>query len=494
MNANDLLDMIGDVDETIIAEAKETKKITCGQWKKWAVMAACLCLILVSAVTVSRFRNNDSGSVLAGLLSDVGISTESITDPHFISQVGMPKLTSDSLMESINNNLTVQGSLVSIDTVKVVDKDSVWYVTTAEIKVDEVICGECDSKTIHIAGAACYSGELLDENEVPITSMIGCEENTNGVFVLRGLGDGAWTMNGEDISPKSLGDYSIVYYLNRSGDTLTLMQQNISVSLGDPPFVPQMEMPVEAESVTVEWAGWTIDQYLDNCSGVFRAECLSCSKKEGMTESSIAFQIKEVLYGSYDENIPEFRALFDEYYTPGKEYIIICGKESSVYSPNDYYGINAVLFETEDKLFHEGISDLPASTFAEVIAYIIDYSLKHTAGITDEPASMNSENSDLIDIYENAETVMVIEAVEEIDNSVADRTSYSYKVIDLIKGQDCDGHWLVAYKDAMVLGCKYLVMVNRPDVNSNFFVMSSQNSLFALNSFEAQEILKQIEE
>ncbi len=113
-------------------------------------------------------------------------------------------LTILNLVESINNNLTVQGTLLSLDTVKIVDEDSVWFVTTAEIKVDEVICGEYDSDAIHIAGAACYSGESLEANAVPITRMIGCEEKTNGVFVLRGLDDGVWTMNGKDVSPKSL--------------------------------------------------------------------------------------------------------------------------------------------------------------------------------------------------------------------------------------------------------------------------------------------------
>ena len=126
-----------------------------------------------------------------------------------------------------------------------------------------------------------------------------------------------------------------------------------------------------------------------------------------------------------------------------------------------------------------------------MIAYISDYSSKHTTDIIGEQASRDSGNIDLTEIYEISGTVMVIEAVEEIDNSVFDRTSYFYKVIDMIKGEDCDGHWLVAYKESMTPGCRYLVMVNKPDINSYFFVMSSRNSLFELKSSEAQEILKQ---
>ena len=46
MKANDLLDMIGNVDDNIIEEAKQKKKAILSRWTKWLATAACLCLVL----------------------------------------------------------------------------------------------------------------------------------------------------------------------------------------------------------------------------------------------------------------------------------------------------------------------------------------------------------------------------------------------------------------------------------------------------------------
>ena len=46
MKANDLLDMIGNVDDNIIEEAKQKKKAIVPKWTKWIATAACLCLVL----------------------------------------------------------------------------------------------------------------------------------------------------------------------------------------------------------------------------------------------------------------------------------------------------------------------------------------------------------------------------------------------------------------------------------------------------------------
>ncbi len=46
MKANDLLDMIGNVDDNIIEEAKQKKKAIMPKWTKWLATAACLCIVL----------------------------------------------------------------------------------------------------------------------------------------------------------------------------------------------------------------------------------------------------------------------------------------------------------------------------------------------------------------------------------------------------------------------------------------------------------------
>ena len=49
MKANNLLDMIGNVDDNIIEEAKKRKKTTIPKWTKWGAVAACLAVFIMAA-------------------------------------------------------------------------------------------------------------------------------------------------------------------------------------------------------------------------------------------------------------------------------------------------------------------------------------------------------------------------------------------------------------------------------------------------------------
>ncbi len=45
MKADDLLDMIGDADDSIVAEARKSRRPSTMRWTKWVAAAACLCLV-----------------------------------------------------------------------------------------------------------------------------------------------------------------------------------------------------------------------------------------------------------------------------------------------------------------------------------------------------------------------------------------------------------------------------------------------------------------
>ncbi len=225
--------MIGNADDGIIEEAKKRKKPAPARWTRWIAVAACLCLIVAAIVGIPKLINKTPSDTLEHRISDYGIGSKTIVNPVYISHNDMPKMSENDILNSIKNSITVQGTLSFMDTVRIHDNDSVWFITTAVISVDEVITGEYDADKAHIVCAACYTGVPIDENTVPIPCLTGCQENTYGVFVLRGLDDGTWTICGKEVLPKTLGDYYVVYYLERSGDVLTYKPQNISVSAND---------------------------------------------------------------------------------------------------------------------------------------------------------------------------------------------------------------------------------------------------------------------
>lgn len=51
MKAIDLLDLIGNADDSIIAEAKQRKRIIVPGWTKWVAVAACICLMAVGSIS-----------------------------------------------------------------------------------------------------------------------------------------------------------------------------------------------------------------------------------------------------------------------------------------------------------------------------------------------------------------------------------------------------------------------------------------------------------
>ena len=50
MKANDLLDMIGNVDDAIIEEAKKRKKPVMARWTRWVAVAACVALVVAVGI------------------------------------------------------------------------------------------------------------------------------------------------------------------------------------------------------------------------------------------------------------------------------------------------------------------------------------------------------------------------------------------------------------------------------------------------------------
>ncbi|NLY96457.1 MAG: hypothetical protein GX082_03360 [Clostridiaceae bacterium] len=135
-------------------------------------------------------------------------------------------------MKSIRNNLTIQGTISKIESVRIKeDAKSVFYITTAEINVDEVLIGTFEPAVIHIVCGAGYTGQIDDKRIVPAPGLEGCQNGTTGVFVLREPNEEAWSIYGKDVYPKSLEYYYIVYRLERSGNVLIFVEQGIELNI-----------------------------------------------------------------------------------------------------------------------------------------------------------------------------------------------------------------------------------------------------------------------
>ncbi|MBE5861664.1 MAG: hypothetical protein E7295_02300 [Lachnospiraceae bacterium] len=96
MKSNDLLDMIGNVDDGLIAEAKNGKRSPIARWAKWVAAAACLCLVagILFHYTIAKKHNENHVQTWNAAYT--------AADYFLYADAGEAQSASDGLMASIH--------------------------------------------------------------------------------------------------------------------------------------------------------------------------------------------------------------------------------------------------------------------------------------------------------------------------------------------------------------------------------------------------------
>ena len=164
--------------------------------------------------------------------------------------------------------------------------------------------------------------------------------------------------------------------------------------------VTEKHSPVTGKAyVHVDWAGMTLEQYIETSPCIFYGKCISMSRfNMGINASNLKpykleFEIEEVYKGEYDPQISEFVSHWLTFKV-GNQYLIFCMRETSVNSGEDHYAISVVVCDSGDGLYHEHIFDLNLSSLEDVRTYVKDYLSDHPSDdkdteindtVTDEP-------------------------------------------------------------------------------------------------------------
>ena len=273
MNAAQFSSALGKVNDKYIMETVNYNHKKKSGWLKWGAMAACFCLILTAAIATLPGILKNPGNVvpppnpepginsftsLLDYMAQMNLEAKEIVNPEFFEVAEIPEITKEELKAAIENNTTVQGTVTALNSVCVQDSDTVWYITTMTIAVEEVLNGTADSE-VQIVCASSYSG-MVDSNLVPAPGISGCHEGRRSVFVLRDIHAGPWTIAGAEIYPTSLGEYFVMYQLKRDGNLLIFTDQNIAVSLDEISSLPDRgSEPIEYPD-TIIVPGFDLDE------------------------------------------------------------------------------------------------------------------------------------------------------------------------------------------------------------------------------------------
>ena len=104
MKSNDLLDMIGNVDDGIIVEAKKRKRPAVPGWTKWIAIAACLCVVMIGAIAITRPKApiQTDGPASATITFYNNAKYIALIMPEEKQEVGLPEtITEDIIGEHV---------------------------------------------------------------------------------------------------------------------------------------------------------------------------------------------------------------------------------------------------------------------------------------------------------------------------------------------------------------------------------------------------------
>lgn len=237
MRSDKLQDAIGEIRDDYIQDANITPARPRSHLKRGilaasiGIVAACVCAAAV--LTMTRLPTHDSttppaiseaphDSTLSPAASEApqtlveyfaqqGVKAEALPEPISVT-IEEPMMQKEDLLRSIRSSLTVQGTITAMESVRIPGSNVTRYITTAEVRIEEVLSGETDAKTLSLV----YRLDVYDEkNGLPESfscigeQLVGCREGTNAVFLL------------QEQAQDPLGAYSITRRLERTGDDLT---------------------------------------------------------------------------------------------------------------------------------------------------------------------------------------------------------------------------------------------------------------------------------
>ena len=253
-----------DMAQDVLRRAEEERQVAAKRRKRLALsVAPAVCALAALAILLLPKRTQPpvnqaqttSDTPLAAVLEKLELPAQALAEPVFVTGRETPQMTQAELAGMINANVTVQGVVSALDTARVRSADgTVWYLASAAIRVDEVLTGTAPDELRIVCAAALGGGADEGGDEVPIPQLAECRVGMESVFVLRPVdAESVWSIDGKEISPKELGDYSILCRLEKSGNRLLHREQGLSVL-----YVPPVKLPEPEEGVEIDMIGFVV--------------------------------------------------------------------------------------------------------------------------------------------------------------------------------------------------------------------------------------------
>ncbi len=238
MNAYDLLDALGGVDDAYLLSAEmERTKQNKGIWLKWGAVAACICLIFTGTfLFLLPIQKRPDPKETLGIPeteeTSAGVETEAsaeldgkkpITSIPNAAVVDLSRAelaeggadgdiyTPEEYTEVLKNHfLTLVGEATNIRSITVRDGEFIWCITTFDIVISQAVSHPVESGIIRcVTAIRCFmDGSPTVDCGISDVGMRILEEPT-GFFVTRSVRDDTWKINGKTYALSDYADYYV---------------------------------------------------------------------------------------------------------------------------------------------------------------------------------------------------------------------------------------------------------------------------------------------
>lgn len=205
MKKEDFFEVLGELDDDIVTEARSTEKENKNSghtWVKWAAVAACLAL-LVGVFSVNQQRNQIS-------LSDnsTNVTVYYTNNPFIFANNNelLTELTENELFTTYNTAI-LRGTVSKTRNIVVDFDGNKAYRAIADIKVEQVYRGPCSAgDTISVLLPCPLVKGFWVEDTSTVSAM---EAGTTGIFMPMIYDDenSIWEQNGATLDKRDIADY-----------------------------------------------------------------------------------------------------------------------------------------------------------------------------------------------------------------------------------------------------------------------------------------------
>ena len=203
----------------------------------------------------------------------------------------------------------------------------------------------------------------------------------------------------------------------------------------------------------------------------------------------VTFTVAECFQGDAGTEI-QLESGIETDWAVGRETILFARRYESVFQENSFYAPAYVIYEKNNILYSEGITDIENYSMQQIILAARDYCSSRGFPGSTEVVGEYIHSQDIYEIANASDHVFSAVVTEIINNSVADRTSYRIDVTDNVKGEAVY-NWIIVPKNSCSVGESYLFMLNEVDEKTVFYVASSPCSVLSAESEEARSIIRQ---